>query len=134
MNTLKEEKEIRRMLIENYFASLKRDSLAQHFAGFSEDFKTYRGNSENIRDNGLQEYMRRLKSEPPWLKQHDPVHAVKQEDIKITLDVSDPGLASATVWLSDTIPAWLEVFSLRKRKDEWKIFKLRSIPEGGAPP
>jgi len=48
--------------------------------------------------------------------------------------VSDPGLASATVWLSDTIPAWLEVFSLRKRKDEWKIFKLRSIPEGGAPP
>jgi hypothetical protein len=133
---LAEEEQIKEVLTKNYFAALKLDSLDRHCAGFTEDLKTYLGNSENVRDDGLVAYRKRLESKPPWIKLHEPAHAVNEDDMKITLDKSgfNPNLASATAWLKDSEPFWLDVFSLRKEAGNWKIFRVRWIPEGGAPP
>jgi len=134
-DVLGDEEEIKKVLIENYFAALKIDSLDKHCAGFAKDLRTYLGNSENVRDDGLEAYRKRLESKPPWIELHKPAHAVNEGDIGITLDKSGfyPNLASATVWLKES-PFWFDVFSLRKEAGSWKIFRVRWIPEGGAPP
>jgi hypothetical protein len=133
---LQEEQEIRKVLMENYFLALRLDSLDKHCAGFTKDLRTFLGNSENGRDEGLEAYRKRLESKPAWIKPNEPAHAVNEEDIRITLDKSGfyPNLASATAWLKDSGPFWFDVFSLRKETGNWKIYRLRWIPEGGAPP
>jgi hypothetical protein len=127
------EKEIRKSLMDHYFQALKYDTIDEHLAGFVNEVETFRGNSNEIVDNGLEAYKKRLESKPPWLKLHEPTHLIDEEDIKISIDPNNPNLASATVWLTDKKPYWFDVFSLRKDEGLWKIFKLRWIPEGGAP-
>jgi hypothetical protein len=126
-------KEIRKVLMDHYFEALKYETINDHCAGFDTDLKTYRGNSEKVVDDGLENYKKRLESKPPWLKIHEPSHIVDEDDIKITIDPSNPKLASATIMLNEQ-PPWFDVFSLRKKSGSWKIFKVRWIPEGGAPP
>ena len=118
--------------MKHYFKALKFDTLHEHLAGFVKDVKTFRGNSERIIDNGLEAYKKRLETNTPWLKLHEPPHLVDEADIAVTINPDNPNIASATVWLTDKKPYWFDVFSL-KDAGFWKIYKLRWIPEGGAP-
>jgi hypothetical protein len=131
---LTKEEEIRKLLVDNYFNCLKLDSLDRHCAAFAEDVRTFIGNSEKVRDEGLVVYRKRLESGSPWMKLHEPAHVIDERDVKVTIDQSDPNLASATAWLTDQEPKWFDTFSLRKEHGTCKIFKFRCIPEGGAPP
>lgn len=136
---MKEEDEIRKVLVEKYFKALKLDSLDEHCSGYTEDVRTFIGNSEAVRDNGIEAYRKRLESKPSWIKLHEPAHEWDEAAIKITMDKENPNLASATIWLTNGLaveptPAWFDVFSLRKENGTWKVFRLRWIPEGGAPP